>query len=95
MNENCVSGVPGAKVLTSDDLIDIEKHHLDHGHHDEHQGAGCADDDTERDEDTGAGEVSTDQCHQVYVYPGSPWVTQFVVNQLNNEYFDAETCFKL
>ena len=83
VDKNCVSGVPGAEVLTPDDLIDIEKDNLDHGHHNEHEGAGRANDHTERDEDTGAGKVSTDKGDQVNVNPGSARVTQFVVNKLN------------
>ena len=89
MDENGVSGVPGAEVLTPDDLIDIEKHHLDHGHHNQHEGAGRADDDTERDEDTGAGKVSAYEAHQVDVNPGSAGVTQFVMNKLNCGSFEG------
>ena len=82
MDKDGVSSIPGPDVLATNDLIDIEEDHLNHGHDDELDRTGRADDDTKADQDTGAGKVSSDQTDDVDVDKGTVGVAIFVVDKL-------------
>ena len=55
MDKDCVPSVPGPDVLATYDLVDIKEDHLNHGHDDQLDGAGRANDDTKADQNTGTG----------------------------------------
>ena len=85
MDKDGVPSVPGANVLATNDLVDIEEDHLNHSHDDQLDGAGRADDDTEADENTGAGKVSSDKTDNVDVNEGTIGVAIFVVDKLETK----------
>ena len=82
MDKDCVSRVSGPDVLATNDLVDIEQDNLDHGHDDQLDRAGCANDHTEADQNTGTGKVSSDQTDDVDINERPVRVAVLVMDML-------------
>ena len=86
MDKDCVACVSCPDILATNNLVDIEQDNLDHCHDDELDWAGCANDHTKADQNTGTGKVSSDQTDDVDINERAVGVAIFVMDKLKSKF---------